>query len=129
MTAELPKPRHGDPCNGCGACCKAELCDLGSHVFSRIHGPCPALEFFEGTYRCGLVVNPTFYRDGKFTELSEAAFVLIGGGFACDAQLKDEPKARGWDARIRRHRRDLRERVLKAMVTWGMRPWRSSAWR
>lgn len=37
------KPRCGEPCNGCGACCASELCHVGKLIFPEAEAPCPAL--------------------------------------------------------------------------------------
>lgn len=39
------KPKYGDACNGCGACCAAEVCWIGKAVLQNEHadGPCPLL--------------------------------------------------------------------------------------
>ncbi|MPM20176.1 hypothetical protein SDC9_66605 [bioreactor metagenome] len=49
------KPRHGQPCNGCGVCCKAIPCILARDLIGAVEGPCPALEHDEGRYWCGLL--------------------------------------------------------------------------
>src|SRR6266536_4208581 len=58
------KPPHGSPCNRCGLCCMATICNLGQHVFSRAEypGPCPALEKVGDEYVCGLVAQPRAFR-------------------------------------------------------------------
>lgn len=38
-----PKPLAGSPCNGCGQCCAAELCEIGKILFDESSLPCPAL--------------------------------------------------------------------------------------
>jgi hypothetical protein len=98
--AEIAKPPHGAPCNGCGQCCQSQLCRLGQFVFIRLAGPHPALEQDGERFRCGLVVNPRRYaehlpigRAATDTALSEAASVLIAVDFACDARLEGEAKA------------------------------------
>lgn len=56
----LKKPRHGQPCNGCGYCCISEVCLLGKELGD--HEMCKALiTNGEGTYSCGLVVDPYKY--------------------------------------------------------------------
>lgn len=55
------KPRFGEPCNGCGLCCAAELCETAEKHFAGAQAPCPALEWDPAwnRARCGLVTNPS----------------------------------------------------------------------
>ena len=93
------KPPHGAPCNGCGACCMLARCPLGQHVFGLGEiGPCPALtKTGEGTYACGLVLDPAQYAPTRTTcksvvgKLRRAALLLIGAGDGCDARFVGEP--------------------------------------
>ena len=93
----LQKPPFGEPCNGCGECCKEYLCLLGREVFERNEGPCPGLEAEEdGIYMCGLVLHPARYAPTQVAlrseeELKEAATLLIGSGWGCDCRSYDEP--------------------------------------
>lgn len=57
----LPKPRLGQPCNGCGYCCTVEPCMLASTYLNCTSGPCVALEHNDGRSSCGLVRNPLGY--------------------------------------------------------------------
>jgi hypothetical protein len=101
------KPPYGQACNGCGQCCKNELCPLGNAVFKRWEGPCPALEREGERFGCGLVKHPerwmpvrTFTVGKKI--MSEAAAYLIGAGRGCDAQLEGEVDDPAFRARERR---------------------------
>ena len=51
------KPAYGDPCNGCGMCCLAVPCVLAEEFIGAKEGPCPALEWDDGRYWCGLLRN------------------------------------------------------------------------
>ncbi|WP_017519973.1 hypothetical protein ACQCLI_32060 (plasmid) [Pseudomonas nitroreducens] len=56
----LDKPVEGDPCNGCGLCCVAQVCDLGMALGDDRN--CRALIQNEDfTFSCGLVVAPYRY--------------------------------------------------------------------
>lgn len=93
-------PGHGKPCNGCGICCRAELCPVGMAVFtptvpapSHVPGPCPALEREGERFRCGLVNNPAKYAPARaklhsVDELRSAALLLLGQE-GCDMQVDD----------------------------------------
>lgn len=53
----LEKPVYGDPCNGCGICCIAQVCALGEALGDE--KDCKALiHNVDGTFSCGLVVDP-----------------------------------------------------------------------
>lgn len=54
---ELPKPAYGQPCNGCGLCCKAIPCPIAEQLLGVSEGSCPALEWDDGRYWCGLIRN------------------------------------------------------------------------
>lgn len=51
------KPRWGKPCNGCGFCCAAVRCPLAIELIGDGPAPCPAMEFEDGRFWCGLVRN------------------------------------------------------------------------
>ena len=92
----IAKPAYGSPCNGCGQCCRDQVCPLGARVFGTSDGPCKAIKHTEdGRVTCGLVMAPR-----KFVPVLTAihgaqtmalgAAVLIGAGHGCDAQLVGE---------------------------------------
>lgn len=51
-----PKPLYTKPCNGCGQCCMAELCEIAEMMFPSSLAPCPALIIRDGMARCGVVL-------------------------------------------------------------------------
>lgn len=56
----LAKPAFGMPCNGCGLCCRMEVCLLGLELGNR--AACKALVAKQdGSYSCGLVLDPYRY--------------------------------------------------------------------
>lgn len=58
MKIELPpKPKRGQPCNGCGFCCSVEICGLGEMAYPGAVAPCPGLKISPGGTRtyCELV--------------------------------------------------------------------------
>lgn len=120
------KPLYGAACNGCGLCCMAELCPLGTAVFEKLEGPCPALEHDDGRFQCGLVRNPTKYARPWVTQssgsegLAEAAAVLIGAGSGCDARLDGEPDDPAWRDHVyaAASQPDRRMRALGMLARW-----------
>ena len=63
--SDLPqKSLFGAPCNGCGVCCKAIPCILARDLIFAVEDPCPALEFEDGRYWCGLFRNAHKYVPG-----------------------------------------------------------------
>ncbi len=92
MSAALEKPRFGQPCNGCGICCRLQRCHFGVEIFGA-GDACPALE--DGGHRtwCGVLRNPENYlgvaavtmsrKDlGRF-QVAFASALAIGSG--CDS--------------------------------------------
>lgn len=58
----LDKPAEGDPCNGCGLCCIAQVCDLGVTLGDDRN--CRALiQNTDNTFSCGLVLDPYRFLD------------------------------------------------------------------
>ncbi len=85
------KPLLGEPCNGCGYCCAVEPCGLAREYISPdIHGPCPALEFENGRFHCGLVRRPSLYmrlpNDWADPILGSLFSQALGVGKGCDAE-------------------------------------------
>ncbi|WP_144958009.1 hypothetical protein [Pseudomonas oryzihabitans] len=97
----LDKPSLGQPCNGCGLCCIAEVCDLGKELGDEER--CRALiSLGTGRFACGLVADPYQFlpperlapwhaidqlaADGQGEEALKAHFAgLLGAGRGCDA--------------------------------------------
>ena len=50
------QPAYGTPCNGCGACCCAEICRIGLLAMPEAQPPCPALLVADGRTWCGVVL-------------------------------------------------------------------------
>ena len=83
------KPAADAPCNGCGVCCAAEPCPVGSLRFLRRRGPCPALEWHGDLYRCGLLARPRHYLQWLPRRWEGTAHRLlrrwIASGLGCDS--------------------------------------------
>jgi hypothetical protein len=120
------KPPHGAPCNGCGLCCQQELCPLGSFVFDRSAGPCPALTpQAEGRFACGLVVSPSTWAPVRTAlagvkTMSEAALYLIGSGVGCDAKLEGEAENVPFRRWLASQRDRQVSKIAAAMRAWGV---------
>lgn len=100
-SVSLDKPVYGDPCNGCGVCCIAKVCELGEALGDDQN--CKALiQNTDRSFSCGLVVDP--YRfiseeslavwkavdamsDGNAGEqaLRESNAQALGAGRGCDS--------------------------------------------
>jgi len=100
--AAPPKPREGEPCNGCGVCCLAEPCPMGALLTLRTQGPCQWLDWNAAThtYRCGVLAatDPNALPDhaGGFKRwwrqrLHRAARRWIAAGHGCDCSMDDAP--------------------------------------
>jgi hypothetical protein len=90
------KPPHGAPCNGCGVCCVAVRCDVGTALFGE-GGACPALERDDsGKYQCGVAVRPEVFVPWLtsvfgFVIVRDVVLELIYAGQGCDARFNGEP--------------------------------------
>jgi hypothetical protein len=89
MATAPEKPDLGKPCNGCGFCCAAEVCELGRRLLETKEAPCPALEFDGGRFWCELVRNPAYHLDMKPGEAAECVSrvmtLMLGIGKGCDS--------------------------------------------
>jgi hypothetical protein len=129
------KPPHGEPCNGCGECCRLELCPLGAVLFDTWRGPCPALYgpvpmYDKATgkpagdaFTCGVVYDPGQYAPLRVAvygaeKLRDAARMLIGAGFGCDMPTPGKPPNTAFRERMRRHtRRPRAQRQTAEAIT------------
>lgn len=80
MSEPLDKPRKGDACNGCGLCCRMQVCLVGQ----MRHGPdtpapCPSLVESHGRTWCGVVIMEPAIGEGR----TIASALGIGRG--CDS--------------------------------------------
>ena len=107
------KPKHGAPCNRCGACCYASLCDLGAEVHRRRAGPCPSLVMIDGLSACGLV-------EGSTGALRDAAKLLVNPSKGCDMKLSSEPRNLDHTERCNTFDRKNRDSLAAARRLWGM---------
>lgn len=74
----LNKPRFGEPCNGCGECCRVAACHLSVQMLNSRVAPCIALEIHDGKFRCGVVERPHYYLEPNMeTEDEKQAFDLL----------------------------------------------------
>ena len=114
------KPRHGQPCNDCGLCCVATLCELGRALFNQSAGPCPALRF-DGLKRstCNVVRHPEDYCErGKIMPdtMSRAAALLVRAGQGCDARFNGEWRDPEFDAKL--DAKDDPHAIAQARFIW-----------
>ncbi len=93
-----PKPRSGEPCNGCGVCCLVAPCPLGMLLSGRRNGACKALRWDAGQrlYRCGALLQPALAGESvlppslRFLSrpLAALAHRWIAAGMGCDSNLE-----------------------------------------
>lgn len=82
------KPTAGQPCNGCGVCCAWAPCPLGMLLSRRRRGPCTALVWLHGHYRCGVLTAPRQYLPWLPAGLARRlAWRWIAAAQGCDADL------------------------------------------
>jgi len=74
------KPAYGETCNGCGLCCRTEICRVGLAMNPAAHAPCEFLTQHDGRYWCGLVERM------EGTELAGVMKFVMGIGIGCDAE-------------------------------------------
>lgn len=80
------------PCNGCGLCCRVQLCELADQLFPGASAPCPALEWEDGRAWCGMLRHPSRHLSAAFNgdkiliPLFEQA---IGIGQGCGMEDED----------------------------------------
>lgn len=91
-----PKPKYGEPCNGCGFCCAAEVCWVGKAALQDedAQGPCTFMVFDEADARfyCGLVREPERFFPNQVVAdcLKNVSVLLLGIGKGCDSELASE---------------------------------------
>ena len=77
------------PCIQCGECCKAEPCPLPECLSVPSKTPCVTLEFKNGKYWCGLVVNLAKYRpdfrDWEVEVMQNYLKKICRFGIGCDS--------------------------------------------
>ena len=82
---EIPKARYGTPCNGCGLCCRLEVCGIGRMAFPDAQAPCPAIRFDGEKFRCAIVEMEA--ASGKEPLIAEA--IGIGKGCCSDVEAEN----------------------------------------
>ena len=73
LALRATKPKKGQPSNGCGACCIAEVCGamdefMNQGLVPRSAAPCPALVTRDGRFWCGLVVDPMRFINSHYEQ-------------------------------------------------------------
>lgn len=88
------KPREGQPCNGCGFCCAAVRCPIAITLIGDGPAPCPAMEFEDGRFWCGIVRNASRYVEPiapEFTDAIVSKTLLPFFGTGCDSGDQETP--------------------------------------
>lgn len=133
LPGEKRKPRYGEPCNRCGACCFAVVCPLGAHVLGlkyETSGPCPALVKVDGEHACGLIADPARFAPELVQAhgaamMSESAALIINASGGCDTLAAGEQPDAEWDRAFEQRMRDERAARRRAKLAWRV-PWRST---
>lgn len=97
----INKPKIGEKCNGCGICCRNQVCMNGAYVLKlvdtlgeTVKRPCPAIvENKDGSISCGIILNPNKYiKNSKYPAkvLSSNFAFLVGAGSGCDEILTND---------------------------------------
>lgn len=91
------KPAFGAPCNGCGLCCLIEPCILAIEFLEApAAARCPALEWEEGRFWCGLLRTPHRYIDGLQGKPWADEFlretIMASGAFDVGCDSDDMPR-------------------------------------
>lgn len=121
----IAKPPYGSPCNGCGDCCRNQLCPLAEKAFPAWMAPCPALVQQGNKFVCGLVTHPERYAPVRaalhgLRTVGRTAALLTGAGLGCDA-AHDEPIDLVAQQRMRAAcDATPRREVVIAMNVWGI---------
>ncbi len=100
--AIISKPRFGDPCNRCGECCKASMCEFGEQFLEVATVPCPALEIEpDGRTACGLMTHPSRHLRVQWTAPDKMSFddfwrsqfgQLFTGRCSCPDEMLEEAR-------------------------------------
>jgi hypothetical protein len=85
MQTAPEKPAKGEPCNGCGFCCAAEVCRVGTALHGEnVEAPCPSMEFRDGRFWCGAV------RLADEMGMGDILRFHMGIGMGCDSDDFEE---------------------------------------
>lgn len=84
MSRAPDKPAPGQPCNGCGFCCAAEVCPIGT-AMGVVEAPCALLRWDDAgsQFRCGAVLDCP-------SDLQPLLKLTMGIGMGCDSEVNDE---------------------------------------
>lgn len=87
VLAMLKPPAFGEPCNGCGRCCREEICALGQRAFGhlKVQAPCPALREHSGRTWCMVIEEADKVNIAYGSHLR----LELGIGFGCDADFSE----------------------------------------
>lgn len=84
---QLRPPAFGQPCNGCGWCCKLSLCEPARVLLgSDANAPCPMLVDDGKRYWCGLVIMEDKHPHARANPLIQ---IGLGIGKGCQADFRN----------------------------------------
>lgn len=121
---DIAKPNYGQPCNGCGKCCMDTVCPLGQFLFEQEEGPCPALEWADDKWRCGIILDPRKFAPVRVArygvdKMRAALLYLLGPGLGCDAELEQDTFDPSFYAMMNRFKIKFDEERVEAARLWG----------
>lgn len=77
MALPPAKSKFGEPCSGCGLCCRLELCEIAQKSMPEAVAPCPALEWENGRTWCGLTRHPARHLKANFDGMDAVLIPLF----------------------------------------------------
>ncbi|MBD8088542.1 hypothetical protein IFT48_00860 [Pseudomonas fluorescens] len=93
-SVSLDKPVYGDPCNGCGVCCIAKVCELGEALGDDQN--CKALiQNTDRSFSCGLVVDPYRFLSEESLDVWQAIDAMSDGNAGEQALRESNAQALG----------------------------------
>lgn len=93
-SVSLEKPPYGDPCNGCGICCIAQVCALGLELGDDQN--CKALILnADRSFSCGLVTDPYRFISDESLMVWKALDEMSGSNKGEESLKKSNAQALG----------------------------------
>lgn len=103
------KPLYGEPCNGCGVCCRQQMCDVGQYLHPDLdkYSECPELTWDGKQYRCGQLLDIADPLMLEFRKL----IIGSGRGCCCRETSEDIRRSKAVDAKWSLQRPSVNRRI------------------